>query len=225
MGASNAAPSLATAAQEAAKMASISILPKRFQDKIRIAENGCWIWIAGKNNGYGRTSDGDAMVYAHRAVYERVKGPIPEGLTLDHDCHTKDLSCEGGVKCPHRACVNPEHMVPMPGVVNVLLGRGFTAVHARKTHCSNGHVLVPLKNGGHTRRFCPICCNERSAAFAASKGMHEAPRNPRVDTCKHGHPYTPENTATYRGSQHCRECARIRQREWKQRHKQLRVAA
>jgi hypothetical protein len=64
----------------------------------------CWVWTgATLPNGYGlvgngRTrEEGSRNSYVHRAVYEAVVGPIPDGLTIDHLCFT-------------RACVNPDHL-------------------------------------------------------------------------------------------------------------------
>jgi hypothetical protein len=39
-----------------------------------------------------------------------VCGPIPPGLYVDHACHTTDPDCAGGPNCPHRRCVNPDHL-------------------------------------------------------------------------------------------------------------------
>lgn len=40
---------------------------------------GCWNWLLYKNaRGYGRV--GGEQVYAHRAMYELLVGPIPAGF-------------------------------------------------------------------------------------------------------------------------------------------------
>lgn len=62
----------------------------------------CWEWTGSKNaSGYGnfRVPRG-VVTTAHRAVYEWLVGPIPEGLQLDHLCF-------------NRICVNPGHMEPV----------------------------------------------------------------------------------------------------------------
>lgn len=69
---------------------------------------GCWHWLRFKDKGgYGRIS---RFEYAHRVIYERFKGKVPEGLHLDHLCR-------------NRGCVNPEHLEPVTRAVNTQ--RGF----------------------------------------------------------------------------------------------------
>lgn len=75
--------------------------------------SGCWLWQDSLNPaGYGRLFDGERHLSAHRVVYEQNKGPIPEGLELDHLC------------CNPR-CVNPEHLEPVETAENVR--RSFAA--------------------------------------------------------------------------------------------------
>jgi hypothetical protein len=78
-------------------------------------ETGCWIWLGHINSGgYGTTSRQSNGVRrrlkAHRAFYEEARGPIPDGMQLDH-------------LCGNRACVNPDHLEPVSGVENVRRSR------------------------------------------------------------------------------------------------------
>ena len=111
--------------------------------------SGCWLWTSTLDrDGYPLASRSRKLkprtVRAHRAVYELVSGPIPEGLTLDHSCRT-------------RSCVNPGHLVPMTNVANVMLGNSLGAVNARKTHCKNGHDLVHARINPKGERICRPC--------------------------------------------------------------------
>ena len=65
-------------------------------------ENGCWDWVGATTTAYGVWND----TVAHRVMYERIRGPIPAGLTLDHLCR-------------NRRCVNPVPLEtgPMGGPV------------------------------------------------------------------------------------------------------------
>lgn len=73
---------------------------------------GCWLWNHNLTTaGYGRYSVGEGRrIYAHRWMYEKVKGPIPENLPLDHK-----------ITCPKR-CVNPDHLEAVTSQVNVQRG-------------------------------------------------------------------------------------------------------
>lgn len=72
-------------------------------------ETPCWIWARYLDpNGYGRCTKGPGRrgaMLAHRAYYERLVGPIPEGLQLDHLCRV-------------HACVNPAHLEPVTNAEN-----------------------------------------------------------------------------------------------------------
>lgn len=69
-------------------------------------ETGCWDWIASKNqDGYGQFKLNSKMLKAHRVSYHNFKGPIPEGLQLDH-------------LCSNRSCINPDHLEPVTQAVN-----------------------------------------------------------------------------------------------------------
>ena len=62
--------------------------------------SGCWIWMGAlnKENGYGVTwQETPRRQRVHRLMYERVCGPIPEGLHVLH-------------RCDMPLCVNPDHL-------------------------------------------------------------------------------------------------------------------
>lgn len=66
----------------------------------------CWIWDGAlTDGGYGKASRGGKTTTAHRYVYEMYRGPIPEGLHLDHLCEVRE-------------CVNPDHLDPVTGSEN-----------------------------------------------------------------------------------------------------------
>jgi HNH endonuclease len=93
--------------------------------------DGCWLWMAAKSPrsygvvGRGRVGEGNA--FAHRAIYELVVGPIPEGLELDHLCFNP-------------SCVNPDHLEPVTHAENTRRRRTNKSWHTLKTHCPQGHA-------------------------------------------------------------------------------------
>lgn len=122
----------------------------------------CWPWTGATKNGYGcfyvTRDKRDRMVQAHRFAYELEHGPIADGMTLDHVCHTAvAASCPSAASCPHRACVRPDHMEPMSLSENISIGG-----NGAKTHCKRGHEFTPENTGtatwsGPTARFCRTC--------------------------------------------------------------------
>lgn len=60
-------------------------------------DNDCLLWTGALRRGYGVISIGDKVTYVHRYVFEREHGPIPEGMFIDHICHSK-------------SCSNPAHL-------------------------------------------------------------------------------------------------------------------
>lgn len=78
---------------------------RRFWSKVNKTST-CWLWTDAptKNFGYGQFKwyvDGEVKVASsHRLVWTIVKGPIPEGKFVCHDCPGGD----------NPACVNPGHL-------------------------------------------------------------------------------------------------------------------
>lgn len=128
--------------------------------------SACWPWTAAINgNGYGSTAWKGRICTPHRIAYELLVGPIPDGMDLDHLCHTRDQFCRGGKTCPHRRCANPAHLEPVPGLVNVMRGRSPHAEAARQTHCAQGHEFTPENTRIYPSRKQRVCLTcKRSAA-------------------------------------------------------------
>lgn len=79
---------------------------ERYRPEDRGHDTPCWIWLLGRNRwGYGKATVNGRTVQAHRAVWEELRAPIPDGLQLDHLCRVRE-------------CVNPEHLEPVTGAVN-----------------------------------------------------------------------------------------------------------
>ncbi|MET8314824.1 HNH endonuclease signature motif containing protein [Rhodococcus erythropolis] len=115
----------------------------------------CWEWAKGRDrDGYGRIKFHGKHRAAHRVAYEAFRGPIPEGLHIDHLCRT-------------RHCVNPAHMEPVTNLVNIR--RGFEA--RLKTHCKNGHPRTSDNTYQYTpgSKACRECRKAVCARYNASQ--------------------------------------------------------
>jgi hypothetical protein len=130
---------------------------ERFWSKVAKVGEGCWLWNGAiVSSGYGCFWSAGRAVGAHRWSYQRIVGPIPSGLHLDHLCRVRN-------------CVNPAHLEPVTQAENTLRGVGLAAANASKTHCPAGHEYTPentYREG--RRRRCKTChldrCRRRRAA-------------------------------------------------------------
>lgn len=125
-------------------------IEQRLMAKVDVDPDGCWQWIGSTDTtGYGQVRIAQKLHRAHRVVYERHVGLIPDGLTLDH-------------LCKNRACVNPEHLEPVSLRENILRGDSPAARHAVKTHCVHGHEYTDANTyrDPKGRRGCRICRRE-----------------------------------------------------------------
>jgi hypothetical protein len=100
---------------------------RRFWAQIdRRGPEECWPWLGyvHPKTGYGQFGARAGTRLPHRVAYEYVNGLIPDGLVLDHLCHTLDVDCASTNECPHRRCCNPEHLEPVTRRENIARGRG-----------------------------------------------------------------------------------------------------
>lgn len=107
---------------------------------------GCWPWLGTVTNaGYGQ------FRYlrrwgAHRFAYESAKGPIPNGLTIDH------VKAWG---CARTDCCNPAHLEAVTMAENLRRSEAASAVNSRKTECLRCGSAYDSDADGH--RFCGPC--------------------------------------------------------------------
>lgn len=136
----------------------------------------CWAWTAATRNGYGAfnvpatANQRRRRIDAHRWAYETCVATLPDGHELEHLCHTVDaltVGCGGGPTCPHRPCVNPRHLAPVPRNAEV---RGIAARHAARTTCPEGHPYDRVDGRG--RRRCSRCVRAQAVArYRAARSL------------------------------------------------------
>lgn len=120
----------------------------------------CWLWTASTDShGYGQYRNRGA----HRVAFEWEVGEVPQGMELDHLCHTLDEECLGR-RCIHRRCVNPAHLEPVTPTENQLRSRvSFSGVNAAKTECVRGHEFTEENTRVVAgKRICQECKRRKS---------------------------------------------------------------
>lgn len=127
----------------------------------------CWLWtLRTDRNGYGYYSHRHGGTrFVHRIMYTHLKGPVPEGLVLDHLCRVP-------------ACCNPAHLEPVTQAENVRRGRGVEVARrlaASRTHCKNGHPYegdnfqVNTRGPKKGRRRCLVCARGLTQKYRAAR--------------------------------------------------------
>ena len=100
-------------------------VPAKILDRIDFAgAGGCWLWSFPLNaNGYGVTPlwHGRTSRLAHRALWEALVGPIPEGMVLDHLCLVRN-------------CLNPDHLDPVTQAENARRVKVKLVTQCRRGH-------------------------------------------------------------------------------------------
>lgn len=192
---------------------------ERFWSRVdKIELTGCWLWDGHvAKNLYGMWSFSEngktKTVYAHRAAYQLLVGPIPKRLVLDHQCRV-------------RFCVNPGHLKLVTQKVNLARsksGEAGAAFQRNKTHCPAGHPysgdnLYMKANGS---RHCRACTRERMRKNRAL--IPPRPRQRKIE-CVHGHSFAEHGY--WNGTQQvCRLCASAKLRRSRAKKRLLKVVA
>lgn len=103
----------------------------------------CWIWtgattVAGERGyGYYRKRA------AHRVFFEEARGPVPEGMQLDHLCRV-------------RLCVNPDHLEVVTLLENVRRSRRAKLTYEQAVEIHH-HFAA---SGQPKKRFARECADE-----------------------------------------------------------------
>lgn len=122
----------------------------------------CLVWVGWlTSQGYGKFKTGGKHVAAHRYAWERVNGPIPEGMQIDHICHNP-------------ACVKAEHLRPATQPENV---RNLSGPTANNKHSGVRNVgkmgerwRVRITKDGKTHQLgCYDTIEEASAVAEAGR--------------------------------------------------------
>jgi len=123
---------------------------ERFWSRIERGDpEECWPWrTRSSRNGYSLWEWLGMSWMVHRVAYTLVKGPIPDGLTVDHLCRNK-------------RCCNPSHLDAVTGSENT----------KRAMEAKYGSRPEPC---GYTHQPGQICRACRAAAVARTQKKYAA---------------------------------------------------
>ena len=114
-------------------------------------------------DGYSQVQINGKTKRLHRAMWELLVGPIPDGMTIDHICR-------------NRGCCNPDHLRVMTQKENNESSPAYRATRSKKdwsvTHCDKGHEWSDestyVASNGH--RFCRTCNRDSKRRGSNWKG-------------------------------------------------------
>jgi hypothetical protein len=110
-------------------------------------QGGCWMpSLKADRKGYVRVKVERRSVPVHRLAYSLLRGPIPDGLTIDHLCRNP-------------SCFNPQHLEPVTVQENIRRGTQGQK-QAAKSHCIRGHEFTAsntYRPPGKNERNCREC--------------------------------------------------------------------
>jgi len=136
-------------------------IPARVQERAHERwepDGDCWIsTYSVASHGYAQvgwqTKRERHLVLAHRASWERVNGPVPAGMTLDHICK-------------NRRCVNPNHLRVLDNFENARRTSGHDWPLGQ---CINGHDNSELHTQPSGKRVCLPCKRNSQARYVAKR--------------------------------------------------------
>jgi hypothetical protein len=148
-----------------------------------VTVDGCWEWGGQRTStGYGRLPDAARARFggernAHRAAYMCATGPIPDGLSVLHECDNPP-------------CFNPAHLEIGTQSKNIKdsIARGRFIIPSTKGVPSlkrrpQESVLCPSCGSGFERPIggwrVPLTCGQRECANALRKRPYGPQKNPR----------------------------------------------
>jgi hypothetical protein len=114
-------------------------------------EDGHWQWCQAhrRTDGYAVVTIGGRTEPLHRYLYECLIGPVPDGMELDHTCHST-------------WCCSPFHVEPVTHPENL------ARIALRRPRCKRGH---PYAEHGYTDprgwRRCRECARSLRRKEAA----------------------------------------------------------
>lgn len=119
--------------------------------------SGCWFWMGYvAPDGYGKAKLSRRSWFAHRLAYEAYRGPIPDGMVIDHLCRV-------------RCCVNADHLEAVTRQENER--RGLHGVFSK--HCKRGHPWDEkqmARVGTGKWRWCKTCKKEVTRRWLYERG-------------------------------------------------------